>query len=136
VTSLYCSTREAPPRVALVQEHLLILAELVVNLAVGRAELERQLVGHRAALVVPSAEIEGLHERAADRPGERIVMSRARVGEEPLELAGPAGDAGPRRHHALIDAEVAAELMIDRLAEAGDFAARPERVDELRSAER
>jgi len=63
-------------------------------------------------------------------------MSRARIGEEPLELAGPAGDAGPRRHHALIDAEVAAELMIHRLAEAGDFAARPQRVDELRSAER
>src|SRR5206468_2030398 len=70
------------------------------------------------------------------RARERVVPADADFYEEALELPCPASDAGAPCHHTLIDAEIAAELMVDRLSEAGDFAAGMDRVEELRAAER
>src|SRR6185369_1291055 len=113
---------QAAPNLPFVQQHPLIVPELVVKFAVLRPQRQRQMLYDFGALVVPDAEEAGLHEGAADRTGNPVLPAGARIREKALKLSEATGRAGPRGHDILVDAEVAAEFMLDGLAEALDLA--------------
>ena len=128
--------REAAPHLALVEPDPLIVAEFVVQLAILGAQRQRQMLDDLGTLVVPHAEEAGLHEGPADRARHPVLPPGPRVGEEALEIGKAPPGAGARGHDVPIDAEVAAELMLDGLAEVANLAVPLPSLDQLLRAKR